>query len=116
MTKKDDNRDFFLKEKPVDALVLIHEIDGETFCGEVSDIIDSTYAHTVKIVSKMDDLGLLDIRKDGRKKMLSLSKKGEGQAIALIRLLELYERESKGGKERSEENTRTKLGEKSIFS
>lgn len=84
-----DSREFFLKEKPVKALIVIGESD-ETYCSEVSEQIDSTYAHTVKLISKMEELGLIETRKSGRKKMVSLSEEGEKQASLFRELLKHY--------------------------
>lgn len=80
--------ELYLNEKPVMALVMIYNSDGETFCREISNDIDSTYAHTVKIISKFKKLGVLNTRTHGRKKMLSLTKEGERQAAILYSLLE----------------------------
>jgi DNA-binding MarR family transcriptional regulator len=80
--------ELYLKEKPVKALLMIYNKNGETFCREISEQIDSTYAHTVKIVSKFKDLGVLNTRDRGRKKMLSLTDKGRKQARLLNELVE----------------------------
>ena len=62
-----ESRKFFLKEKPVKALMVISEAENETYCSEISAKIDSTYAHTVKLIGRMEDLDLLRTRKSGRK-------------------------------------------------
>lgn len=85
-----DSREFFLKDKPVKALMVVKE-SQETYCSEISEKIDSTYAHTVKIISRMDELGLLETRKSGRKKMVSLSEEGERQAKLFKHLLKHYD-------------------------
>lgn len=89
-----DTRKFFLKEKPVLALLSIKNAEKETYCSLISDEIDSTYAHTVKIVSKMKDLDLLETREKGRKKIVSLSEKGEKQAEVFQQVMLLYDPES----------------------
>lgn len=86
-----ESRKFFLKEKPVKAMMAVWAADNETYCSEVSENIDSTYAHTVKLISKMEDLGLVNTRKSGRKKLISLSKEGEQQAELFKDLLKYYE-------------------------
>lgn len=90
----------YLKEKPVKALLMIYNKDGETFCREISEDIDSTYAHTVKIVSKFKEHGILVTRDQGRKKMLSLTSKGSEQARILNNLVQLLGEAEKneGGK------------------
>lgn len=67
---------FFLKEKPVMALVTI-ERSEDVYCRKVSKKIDTTYAHTVKIISRMEEMGLVRTEKQGRKKILELSPRGE---------------------------------------
>jgi predicted transcriptional regulator len=86
-----DTRKFFLNEKPVLALLAIQNAENETYCSRISEKIDSTYAHTVKIVSRMKELGLLETREEGRKKMVSLSEEGEKQAEIFQRLMLRYE-------------------------
>ena len=86
----DDSRGFFLKEKPVRALIAISRAE-ETYCSEVSKEIDSTYAHTVNIVSRMREMDLLETRKSGRKKLVKLSEEGRRQADIFIDLLKHYD-------------------------
>lgn len=92
--------ELYLKEKPVKALIKIRKSDGETFCREISNDIESTYAHTVKIVSKFKELGVVKTRTKGRKKMLSLTEDGIKQANLLVSLVELCEKSeiTRGGK------------------
>ena len=103
-----ESRKFFLKEKPVKALMVISEAENETYCSEISEKIDSTYAHTVKLIGRMEDLDLLRTRKSGRKKLVSLSNEGKKQADIFRTLLNYYE--SGGGGEGRE------LKEKDAFS
>jgi len=57
--------DLFLKEKPVRALTRIVQLRGH-YSSNTDDVypmslakeIDSTYAHTTKIVGQLEDLGL----------------------------------------------------------
>jgi len=75
-TKK-DLREFFLKRKPVNAIVTLRENQNtEKFALRVSRDIDSTYAHTVKILQEMKSHGLIEFEKDGRRKLISLTPKG----------------------------------------
>ena len=60
-------QDFFLKQKPVMALVTIRRARDDIYCSMISKKIDTTYAHTVKTVSRMEDEGFVETRKDGRK-------------------------------------------------
>lgn len=79
MTTK-NMREFFLNEKPVMALVTIKRNRDDVYCSIISRKIDTTYAHTVKIISRMEDSGLIESEKDGRKKILELTEKGDKYA------------------------------------
>lgn len=89
-----DLKSFFLKEKPVLALLSIKNAEDGTYCSEISEEIDSTYAHTVKIISKMKEFDLLETREEGRKKVVTLSTKGKRQAKVFQAVLDLYDSES----------------------
>ena len=90
----EDTRSFFVKEKPVLALLSIKNSNGKTYCSKISDDIDSTYAHTVKIISKMRELGLIYTQEEGRKKIVTLSEKGERQAKVFQEVMLLYDKDS----------------------
>lgn len=102
-----DFTELYINEKPVKALLMVYYSEDETFCQEISNNIDSTYSHTVKIVSKLKELGILNTRDQGRKKMLSLSSKGERQAVVFESLLNELED--------SAENKRERLEDKGVF-
>ncbi len=103
----EDTRSFFVKEKPVLALLSIKNSNCETYCSKISDEIDSTYAHTVKIISKMRELGLIDTEEEGRKKIVTLSEKGERQAEVFQKVMLLYDKES---------DTQGRLNDNKVFS
>lgn len=84
-------KEFFLNEKPVDALVMLEKSSSESYSAEVSEAIDSTYAHTVKIISEFEDFGLIETEKSGRKKMLKLTSTGKELAELFESLLESFE-------------------------
>ena len=84
-------KEFFLKEKPVMALVTIRRNREDIYCSMISKKIDTTYAHTVKTISRLEDEGLVESRKDGRKKILELTGRGEELADMFVDLLEEFE-------------------------
>lgn len=88
-------KDFFLKEKPVMALVTIRRSRDEIYCSMISKKVDTTYAHTVKVISRMEDEGLVESEKKGRKKILKLTPKGEKLSDHFLELLEEFEQEDK---------------------
>lgn len=99
--------ELYLNEKPVKALLMIYNSEGETFCREISEDIESTYAHTVKIISKFKKMGVVETREKGRKKMLSLTPEGERQAELLNDLV--------GVLEETQPKKRGKIGDSNIF-
>jgi predicted transcriptional regulator len=86
-------KDFFLKEKPVMALVTIRRSRDEIYCSMISKKIDTTYAHTVKVISRMEDGGLVESKKKGRKKILELTPKGKEFSDHFLNLLECFNQE-----------------------
>ena len=84
----------FLNEKPVMALVTIRRSRKDIYGSIVSKEIDTTYAHAVKIISKMEDKGLVKSHKDGRKKILGLTEEGKEYADLFIEIIESFENEA----------------------
>ena len=81
----------FLKEKPSLALVTIRQSRGEIYPRKVSKKIDCTYAHTVKVLSSLGERDLVVSRKEGRKKVLELTERGEKYADALLNIVKTGE-------------------------
>lgn len=67
----------FLNEKPVKALVSIRRTREDIHVSVVARKIDTTHAHTVKIIRRLEEDGYITSRKMGRKKLLFLTEKGE---------------------------------------
>lgn len=81
--------DIFLKEKPVKALTSIGRKDEQIYASQVAQEINTTYSHTVKIISRLKDENLVDSEKLGRKKVLTLTDKGEMYAELFDKLIDL---------------------------
>lgn len=88
-------KEFFLKEKPVMALVTIRRERDEIYCSMISKRIDTTYAHTVKVISRMEEENLIKSEKNGRKKLLKLTPQGERYADHFLDLLQSFEEEKR---------------------
>jgi len=93
MSNVSELQDFFLKQKPVMALVTIRRERGEIYCSMISKKIDTTYAHTVKTISRMEEEGFVESKKDGRKKLLELTPKGEKFSDHFLDLLAAFDEE-----------------------
>lgn len=87
-------KEFFMNEKPVMAMVAIRQQE-EAYGTQVSKRIDTTYSHTIKILSRLEEEGLIETEKNGRKKILRLTEEGKTYADAFIRLLNIFEESSR---------------------
>lgn len=81
--------DDFLNEKPAMALVTVKNANESVIVSEVAKNIDTTYAHTVKIITKLEDNGLVKSEKKGREKHLYTTDKGTEYAELFEKLFEL---------------------------
>lgn len=78
----------FFREKPAMMLVHLKNADSEIYASTLAKQVDCTYSHVVKILQEMEKSGLINFEKQGRLKLLSLTKKGSEVAenIDSIRL------------------------------
>ena len=74
----DDKQIFnvFFREKPTMMLVGLKNAKGEMYASSLAKQIDCTYSHVVKILQEMEKSGLINFNKQGRLKILTLTKKG----------------------------------------
>ena len=88
----------FLREKPTLIVEAIYEAPGEVIAYELQRTVDTTYAHAVKQLSRLEDHGLIRKQKSGRKKKIKLTEKGETVAEKLVELDNtLFEANTDGG-------------------
>jgi len=79
----DENAEkLFLQEKPTLALLFIG-LMGKTYASVISKEIDSTFAHTTRILAKMEQCGLIRFTFEGRIKFVELTEYGEEVETAL---------------------------------
>ena len=64
-------------------LIELLNAKNEVYASSLAKHIDCTYSHVVKILQQMEKSGLVDFNKQGRLKLLSLTKKGEEVASAI---------------------------------
>lgn len=74
MTLQDES--LFLQEKPVAIIVAIRRDRHESYAGNLSKKVDTTYSHAVKTIQTLEDKGYITSRKEGRKKILELTEEG----------------------------------------
>ncbi len=66
----------FFREKPAMMLVNLKNGKGSMYASSLAKEIDCTYSHVVKILQEMEKSGLVNFEKQGRLKLLTLTKKG----------------------------------------
>lgn len=67
----------FFREKPAMMLVELKNAKSEVYASSLAKQIDCTYSHVVKILQQMEKEGLVNFDKQGRLKLLTLTKKGQ---------------------------------------
>ena len=70
----------FFREKPAMMLVGLKNAKGAIYASSLAKQIDCTYSHVVKILQEMEKAGLVHFEKQGRLKILTLTKKGSDVA------------------------------------
>ena len=58
-------------------LVNLYNSTTEVYASNLAKQVDCTYSHVVKILQEMSKAGLVTFQKEGRLKILKLTKKGE---------------------------------------
>lgn len=91
----------FLQEKPVLALLAIWSFQ-KTYASVITKEINSTFAHTTKILSKMEDHGLVQFSVEGRVKYVELTEHGYKVVDALKDLIIALEGEMSESLEEAE--------------
>ncbi|MBW6517903.1 MAG: winged helix DNA-binding protein [ANME-2 cluster archaeon] len=82
-----------LQQKPALVLLTISR-EGETYASVISREIESTFAHTTKILTKLEELGLVTFEQDGsdnRVKRVVLTSQGTAAAVLVQELSDVLE-------------------------
>ena len=66
----------FFREKPAMMLVVLKNAKSEVYASSLAKQIDCTYSHVVKILQQMEKATLVNFEKQGRLKLLTLTKAG----------------------------------------
>lgn len=69
--------DVFFREKPAMMLVELKNANSQVYASVLAKQIDCTYSHVVKILQEMQKAELINFKKEGRLKLLELTKKGK---------------------------------------
>ena len=75
---KVDMVNVIFREKPANMLVEMRRSSKkEIYASNLAKEVDCTYSHVVKILQEIEKAGLIQFDKQGRLKLLSLTKKGQ---------------------------------------
>ena len=72
-----DNFDIFFRRKPALMLVALKKVSKARYGSVLAKEVDCTYSHAVKILQTLEKLGLVTFEKQGRIKLIKLTKKGQ---------------------------------------
>ncbi|RLE47461.1 hypothetical protein DRJ25_02320 [Candidatus Woesearchaeota archaeon] len=67
-------------------LVELRNAKSEVYASSLAKSVDCTYSHVVKILQEMEREGLVNFDKQGRLKLLTLTKKGENVADSIDKI------------------------------
>jgi len=87
-----ENRNIFnviFREKPAMMLVELRNTKSEIYASSLAKVIDCTYSHVIKILQEMQKAGLINFEKQGRLKLLTLTKKGQDIAESIDKIKSL---------------------------
>lgn len=96
--EKEWAENIFLQDKPAKLMIYLKEEEKPVYQSIVSKKIDSTYAHTLKILKSLNEMKLVKFEETGRIKLVKLTELGVEVAnslVSLFRLIELAEIEGK---------------------
>ena len=90
MTEKTDLEQLFLRKKPVHLLISLKNSKKNSYVSLLAKAIDCTYSHTVKLLSEFKKFGLVDFKKEGRIKYVTLTERGRDLAESLENVLRKF--------------------------
>ena len=79
----------FFREKPAMMLVTLLNKSNNIYASNLAKVVDCTYSHVVKILQEMQRAGLVSFEKQGRLKVLTLTKKGQEVASNINKIKNL---------------------------
>ncbi len=76
LNKMKDNFDIFFRRKPALMLIALKKLSRARYGSILAKEVDCTYSHAVKILQTLEKLNLVSFEKQGRIKLIKLTKKG----------------------------------------
>lgn len=87
---KESIEEFLFQEKPVKAILTLKKANKPLYAAIISKEIDSTYAHTLNVLSALKELKLVNFQENGRIKQVFLTEVGLEIAKMIEDLSELF--------------------------
>ena len=78
-----DNFDLFFRRKPALMMIALKNSSKNKYGSILAKEIDCTYSHAVKILQTLEKMGLVTFDKQGRVKLIKLTKKGKDVASSI---------------------------------
>lgn len=88
--KRQDIIDLFFHDKPTGIILSLKDSTGK-YASVLSKETDCTYTHTLKILTQMQNLGMVEFEKKGRIKFVKLTDAGAdiaGEVEGIVKQLE----------------------------
>jgi len=79
----------FLRDKPVNIALSLKRVGKKRYASQIAKEADCTYSHTVRVLSEMQERGLINFNKNGRLKLIELSNIGDRVVETLDELVKL---------------------------
>ena len=79
----------FFREKPAMMLVTLLNKSNNIYASNLAKVVDCTYSHVVNILQEMQKAGFVSFEKQGRLKVLTLTKKGQEVASYINKIKNL---------------------------
>lgn len=83
------NKEIFnaiFREKPAMMLIALKNTEQEVYASSLAKIIDGTYSYIVKVLMDMERAGLVEFKKQGRLKIIKLTRKGNEVAESINKI------------------------------
>lgn len=77
MSSKLKLKDLFLHDKPADLLLLIDEREEDLYASKIDEVFDTNYPYILELLNKLHKASIIEFEKDGRKKIIKLTPKGD---------------------------------------
>ncbi|MGB9693825.1 MAG: hypothetical protein ACP5H8_02340 [Candidatus Micrarchaeia archaeon] len=78
----------FVREKPTMLLLLLKDGTKKWYISLLSKSTGMTYLHTLNVLNQLNNLGIVEYKIEGRKKMVVLTEKGKNAVFHLSQLID----------------------------